>query len=73
VNKKKRDEHFARNAKLGRTVRFAMRLDLNHVPDAERKKHGIHLGEIEIRNGTLTPRDAKRIWKIVMGPPRVKS
>lgn len=60
-----RAEHFARNAAAGRTGRFNVKLDMRHIPDADRKKFGMPAVEISITNGTLTPEQASRLWAVI--------
>ena len=69
--KETRAEFFARNAQAGRTVRFSVTIDLDHVPASARKTHKLPgLGAIKIRNGTLTPKKAATLLDLLFGKAR---
>lgn len=56
---------YEQNAKRGRTVRFSMNVDINHVPDEEAKKHGLG-ASVKIAQGTLTPAAARQVLDLVL-------
>lgn len=58
---------FERMAKKGRTVRFSMEVDMQHVPESVRKRHGLKLGGVKVRGGTLTPKQTRKLLDLVFG------
>jgi hypothetical protein len=68
---KGREQFYARNAKIGRTVRFSLEVDMQHVPETVRKRHGLKLGGVKVRGGTLTPRQTRQLLDIVFGKKEI--
>lgn len=58
-------EHYARNAAKGRTVRFSLTLDTQHITDEEKARTGLPRIRMDIKGGTLTPEQAKKIFDII--------
>lgn len=67
MTKKERDDFYARNAAKGRTVRFSINVDLDHVSEEDRVKHDLAYGGIKIGRGTLSPADARLVLNIIFG------
>lgn len=59
-------QHYDRNAKAGRTVRFALTLDATHVPEEAAKAAGISRIGTKITGGTMTPEQAKRLFDLLV-------
>lgn len=70
--KETRAEFFERNAKAGRTVRFDIKLDMNHLSEAERKRYGLKLGALKIERGTLTASKTRRLLTLLLGSKYVR-
>ena len=58
-------EFYARNAAKGRTVRFSINLNLNHLTPEQRKEVNTGIGSMSIKGGTLTPAQCKRILGVI--------
>lgn len=72
ARKETREQFWERNARAGRTVRFDLRLDLNHIPEAARKRHPVigGLGGVGVKRGTLSPAKAAQLMKLLgLGAP----
>lgn len=60
-----RKQHFDRNAKEGRSVRFALTLNTQHVPEDVAKAIGLSRISTKITGGTMTPEQAKRLFDLL--------